>query len=136
MTDQMLDDLVKAYLGEKIKRINIMNQNGANLAFLHGKSVGRNLGLSQEDLASITPFPAPTNITITSGADDSVKNTGSESPTRSRLLSWLAPLLIGIGGAGTGVVTMKYFDKPDVVQEATVPQESNDPNSSLGFTVK
>lgn len=57
----VLDWIVKEYLSTKIQRQHIMNQNGANLVYNHGRNMAQKLGLTDN---GITPFPAPTNITV------------------------------------------------------------------------
>jgi hypothetical protein len=57
----VLDWLVKEYLSTKIQRAHIINQNGANLVYNHGRNMAQKLGLTDN---GITPFPAPTNITV------------------------------------------------------------------------
>lgn len=71
--DEVLTRGIAAWFGEKLKALNIMNQNGANLVYTHGKDVGRKLGLPEEDLANIMPYPQKTEIHI--GGEESESET-------------------------------------------------------------
>jgi hypothetical protein len=138
-----MDDLVRAYLGEKIKQTNILNQNGANLVYLHGKDIGRKLGLSENDLEGITPFPASTKIVIDdSDKESETSNTQRESdektvettkkPWTHRILPWVLSGAIGLG-AGAGVMSLMPDKKP-VEQPPTVESPELDPN--VGLTIR
>jgi outer membrane biosynthesis protein TonB len=67
--DDMMWNLWGAWAGEKIKKINILNQNGANLAYVHGQDIAKKLGLEKDVRDNITPFPATVNIAVECGGD-------------------------------------------------------------------
>jgi len=139
MADQLLDDMLRAYLGEKIKRDNILNQNGANLVFLHGKSVGRELGLSDEDLSQITPFPSTTKIFLGGDDDQSPTESGVKATLR-RILPLIAYIALGTGlGVGGGGWALNQLATPaaeQVVEEPIVLPIVDELNPNLGFTVQ
>jgi hypothetical protein len=87
MSDQVLDDLVRGvigkYLGEKIKRQNILNQNGANLVYLHGQDIGRKLGLPEDVLDNVTPFPAQQTVVVQQEATESGKQEDDKSGSKT-----------------------------------------------------
>jgi hypothetical protein len=134
-------------MGEKIKHQNILNQNGANMVYLHGQDIGRKLGLPSSVLDNVTPFPASTTVVVQKTEDtqsDEViedhKEAAEEGATKTS--SWPRRILsyLGVPGITAGVVLtgmgLLLPDKEEVEQPVDPPAivETIDPN--LGFTIK
>jgi hypothetical protein len=133
-SDPLMDDLVKAWIGERIKQANIINQNGANLAYIHGKDIGKKLGLSEDELQGITPFPASTKIYVN---EDSESDEETKQPWTRRIL----PLVLtGVAGLGVGLGAMALrpdtndVEPPPPVVAPVNPDDETDPN--VGFTIR
>jgi hypothetical protein len=62
-----LDDILREYARVKIQRIDIMNHNGAMLAYTDKANMANKLGLTEQQKLGVTPFPSPTNTNIVSG---------------------------------------------------------------------
>jgi len=132
MSDQLIDDLIRAYLGEKIKRCNILNQNGANLVYLHGKDLGRKLGLPEDDLQGITPFPASTKIVIddnetkASEEKSGEKTESTTKPWTRRILPWVLGSAIGLAGGVGSMFALRpdqEEQKPPIEEVVKPPEE-------------
>lgn len=151
MADQLLDDLVRnvlgAYLGEKIKGQNILNMNGANLAYTHAIDIAHKLGLPEDYIKNITPFPGSTttNIVVQNDSEkskdaESTKKVSDESdgetekkkkPLNHRILPWVLTAASSLGALGLGAKAFwpekKVEDPPPIVEEF-------DPN--VGFRIE
>jgi hypothetical protein len=133
MADQLMDDLVRAYLGEKIKQTNIANQNGANLVYIHGKDIGRKLGLSDEELRCITPFPGQTKVFIDeSPSKDKVDGGGNRRRLFNLALGGLLTLALGIGGG----IMLSNALRPDQNENPPVVEQPTHKPGNVGFTVE
>jgi len=144
MADELLDSIVetqvglaKAYLGEKIKGLNIHNQNGSNLVFLHGKDVAKKLGLSEDDIKQITPFPATQTVVIESPVVESpvIQQPDNKGPSLlRRVLSLALPAITGAGitMGGLSMLGKTEPEKPVDINNPTVEQR----DSKVGFTVE
>ena len=100
-----LDDIVRQWARAKIQRIDIMNYNGANLAYTHGADMANRLGLSDTQRLGVTPFPASTSVRVDAPPaqpEPPVVPVPSASPAPSR---W-TPVLAGLGGGLLGAGAM------------------------------
>lgn len=61
-----LDAIVREWARVKIQKLDILNYNGANLAYNHAANTANLLKLSDQQKLSVTPFPCPTNINVNS----------------------------------------------------------------------
>lgn len=121
MSDNLLDDLCRSYLGEKIKRQNILNQNGANLVFLHAQDVASKLKLAEDLRQNITPYPSTTFV-----MNEQPPAQPEEKPSLARrLLPAAVAAAVGLGGVGLG----SYLTKPD--EPAAVEQQQIDPKVGI-----
>ena len=59
--DEVFVSLLRQWGLEKLKARNILNQNGANLVFLHGQDMAKKLGLNPDD---IMPYPGHAVVSI------------------------------------------------------------------------
>lgn len=124
----VLDWIVTNYLGAKIQASHIMNYNGANLAFNHGRDIAKKLGL---DPAQITPFPCPTNVSVST---ESVQPPAKPSPAASPLLkAGIAAALVG-SGAGLIPIAQWVMDRWSSPAEAVTPVD--DQNANVGFEIR
>lgn len=120
--DGLLDWVVQQYLGSKVQAKHIMNYNGANMAFNHGRDIAKKLGLDPE---LISPFPAKptTNVQL------------QQTPTPLWKQVAIGASLLA-GGAGAATVASSFLsDKPQVVVPAPVDKQPS-LDSSVGFTVE
>lgn len=116
-----MSDLITMWAGEKIKQKNIMNQNGANLVYSHGRDIANKLGLSEEEKRAITPFPSVTKISNTETKDE-------EKGWWSKALPYIGTALLAGGtGAGALALTEKFMSDP-------IPVKQVDPN--VGLTIE
>jgi hypothetical protein len=121
MEDDMLADIVKAYAAAKIQRLHILNQNGANMVYNHGRDIANKLGLGNPPQGEanqnlgITPFPNPSSQNNVSVSDSSTARRSSPLATAALVVSSL------LGGAGLATILPLYFQKP----ASTAPTEPN-----------
>ena len=156
--DKMADVYLKlsqAYLGEKIKKLNILNQNGANLVYTHGRDIAHKLGFSEDELANITPFPAPTTVVINKGSEEKIQKESEEiqkespepkeeKPNESggdtkkktslthRILPWVISAASTLGALGIGVSSFW----PETKQPEDPPPIVKPIDPSLGFKIE
>lgn len=119
--DSVLTNLVKTWGIEKIKSLNIMNQNGANLTLLHGRDMAHKLELTDEEKDFIMPFPPKIDI----------RNNQEQPPKASLLKRWGLPLAAAaiLGPAG-GLLTNKLLEPKPIVES------TDDVDSNVGFTIE
>lgn len=101
MSDDMLEDIIRAYCATKIQREHILNQNGANMVYNHGRDIEKKLGLDAGDAnkrLGIQPFPH-------SESNSNVKINERVGPLAISLIAALA----AIAGAGGAVMTSEYL---------------------------
>lgn len=102
MSDNVLDEMMKAYAAVKIQKQHILNQNGANMANIHALDIAQKLGISTDEAnkrLGITPFPSPTSNT----------NTRVETNKTSPWATAAIVLASVVGGAGATALAGKYF---------------------------
>lgn len=117
--DNVMNDLIRSYFGEKIKRINILNQNGANLVYTKGIDTARKLGIPDKYIQNITPFPGST--VIVGGSESGSDNTPKDEPTKTSGLSkWGIPAaIVGTVPALAGVL---WWFSPDDATPSIAPE--------------
>ena len=154
MGDPLLDEIVRKYLGEKIKHQNILNQNGANLVYLHGQDMARQLNLPDDICQNITPYPA-THIVVNSAAspepvpqpqppitqrpppqpDEPAKQPGLPEPDKPslvrRLAPWVAAAALAGGGGLGGYEINKYLS---IEKDTTII--APDKEGKVGVTIE
>lgn len=59
-SSELLERLLWEYGRARIQQMDILNYNGANLAYNHARDIEKKLGLP----SAVTPFPSPTNISV------------------------------------------------------------------------
>lgn len=116
-----LDWIVTNYLASKIQAKNIMNYNGANLAFNHGRDMAKKLGL---DPAQITPFPCPTNVSVT-------------NPEKPALPTW-QKLALGAAmlGAGAGIAPLAGVVADAMSPGEVMTEQDDGPDANVGFQIR
>lgn len=105
MDDNTIESIVREWARAKIQQIDIMNYNGAQMAYNHQADVANKLGLSEKQKLGVTPFPCPTNQTIVAAGESKKVEEPQEPPTaveavKTTLLQKLAPYLIGAALTG------------------------------------
>lgn len=133
----LVEQLAAQLLSSKIQARHILNYNGANLAYTHALDMATKLGLSPEEKARITPFPAPSyNIQLAPGADASAESNASQaSPSLAeRATKWLAPAIVGASLLGGGQLLQGYLSQSPAA--APTPPPASDQSGNLGFTVE
>lgn len=138
----LLDWVVQQYLGAKIQKEHILNQNGANLVYNHGRDIAKKLGL---DTAGITPFPANTTINVEQTPAQS-QPTAPQTSTLQKLAMSAALVTAGAGipylaGAaidaispGTDAGESQQITEPAANTE-TIP-EAQVINPEVGFEIR
>lgn len=125
--------LLREYGRAKIQKLDILNYNGANLAYNHAADTANKLGLSEQQKLGVTPFPSATNISI-SGATpkESTAPTSNPEPakTDSAVKSWVPATLGALGGAGGLAAAMlaAQYMLPDHNEEPASPPAVTSPN--------
>ena len=121
MADEWLEKILAAYAGEKIKRENMLNQAGANLIYLHGRNTAKQLDLTDDERATIAPFPASEKTVVHFG-----------DPPRSGLGPVAAAIVSSIITAGLVGSSVWAISRP-----ALGPiQATDDTNASVGIEVE
>lgn len=148
-----LDDIVREWARTQIQQQDIVNYNGAQLSYNHQSDMANRLGLTDRQKLGVTPFPCPTNQTLTvgggqrektenrsdstrEGQNGSVRDTGTTGTTgtKTRAILWptigaaaLSSLLTagGIGGAA-------WYMRDDKPREQTT---QTNPESRVGVDV-
>lgn len=156
MADPMLDRIIETqlelatrYLGERIKAQNILNQHGANFAYLDGQYRGRLLKLPQEVLDNVTPFPQRTTVVVNQEppAESQTENIDKAMSKLEELKQSLQPAKPGVGSlaariapwilaAGLGGWGLYEYAKPSPEQDAPAPALIDPRNHGVGFTVE
>lgn len=140
-----LDDIVRAYARAKIQKMDILNYNGANLAYNHAVSTANNLGLNPAQKLGISPFPASnTSVNVIGGDPVSTpqqSQAGAASqPTRGNRQApelpkfpwWIPAAVSAVTGAGIAVGAMNYLGG-NTKPPATVEVDSG--GASVGLEV-
>lgn len=102
-------ELVAKYVGEKIKTCNILNYNGANLAYNHARDTAAKLGL---DSNGINPYPGTDKVVVVSNQETPVPPPPEPEvpplPEKKKGLPTWASLLLGAGltAAGGGALAL------------------------------
>ena len=101
--------IAKGYFAEKIRTQNIMNYNGANLAYRHSADMANKLGLGEEQKDQIVTYPGgrSTEVTVTPKQETSVM----------QKYGWPIATAAAMGAAGwglgrTGVLTDEASPPP------------------------
>lgn len=74
-SDPMLETMRQAmedYSGAKIQQQHIMNYAGTNQAYEHAAHMANKLHLTNDQKRNVVPFPSPTTVEITHGADQAL----------------------------------------------------------------
>ena len=155
--DPLLDDMARlmiSYLGERVKRQNIINQAGANTVYINAHEVAKAIGLSERVRNNLTPFPG-TNVSIVEAplppvAEPIAKEQDAAPPAEKRIeptpkvdphlparksrLRRLVPWVISAGlagGAGVGgYVLNQYF------QQKNQPPAIEQRNGEVGVEIE
>lgn len=132
----MLEWAVGHYLAAKIQSQHILNQNGANLVYNHGRDIAKKLGLDEK---AITPFPSPSNTQINVEKPEPEKPPEQPSTT-SRMVDLLKSAglaaTIATGGAGAAVLYQHLNAEPTPVVQPAEPAKQPAQASEVGFTVR
>lgn len=114
----LLDWVVGQYLGQKIQAKNILNYNGANMAYNHARDIAQKLNL---DVDKITPFPANSTSINVSVPPTTESRTVTETTTNTGMKPWqqaaVAALLVA-SGAGAATLMPTLINKPEANDEA------------------
>jgi len=96
----LLDEIVREWARTAIQQKDVLNYNGANLAYNHAADIANKLGLSATQKLGVTPFPQ-SNVSSNVQVTDQTSLAGS-------LLSRLLPVALGaaLGGGGIGLGMM------------------------------
>lgn len=150
-----LDAIVREYVRVKLQSIDIRNYNGANLAYTHAADMANKLGLDERQKIGITPFPAPTTVSIqqapptpepppTPAPSPAPAETagGGEAPSQKTAWpSWLPPLLGGAAGVAVTLLAGQLFfsspkepPKPEAKPPAQVAGRQGE--GEVGLTVE
>jgi hypothetical protein len=99
----LLEWIVGQYLGQKIQAKNILNYNGANMAFNHARDIAQKLNL---DVNRITPFPANStsiNVSMPDSPPTPTAPQTSTTPATDGMKPWqqaaIAAMLMASGAA-------------------------------------
>lgn len=98
--DHILAGIVQKWGDEQLKSKNILNYNGANLAYIHGRDVAQKLGVDEENI-----MPYPSRVTIM-----------NEDKPKSYVLPLILASAIGagsLGAVGTYLLTRDAPSPPD-----------------------
>lgn len=131
--DQVMLQGIGGWFGEQLKAKNILNQNGANLVFVHGKDMARKVGLTEEEISHIMPYPGKTVVLVGSSPQDEQQNEAVPPPqaappsTAQKIGKYLIPLALAAGSGLAGY----YFSQTD-----TPIQQQIEHQGEVGFTVK
>ena len=93
------------YLKEKVKRQNIINYNGANMAYTHGKDIAQKLRLG-DVYHDIAPFPSRTEINVEAPP---AKPSEAGLPIPKWAISTIASLLTGSALTGGGLALYNHY---------------------------
>lgn len=94
--DHVFVELAKSWGIEQIKSKNILNQNGANLVYLHGRDMANKLGIESD---YVMPYPSRTEIAI------------EEPPKKQKsILPWILCTALA---CGTGGYALSQYLTPD-----------------------
>jgi hypothetical protein len=102
-----LDEIVREWARTKIQRVDILNHNGAMLAYTDKANVANKLGLTEKQKLGVTPFPS--SYTIMAGVEPSAQVQTEPKMTQTQKLINTVILLMAAGGLTLG--TMSYLDK-------------------------
>lgn len=127
-----INQVVAQALGTKIQGRHISNHNLANRLFLANQKLGQSMGLSEDVLKQVTPFPSPTNNTFILNENPNLADlltlltaqpqpkpeqsqpepitpappTATQAPApASKWPRWLWPLVASLGIAGSSALT-------------------------------
>lgn len=104
----------KHYLAAKVQSKHILNYNGANMAYAHAADMANRLGLTEEQKAKITPFPANNTTIVVQGGEqqETAQETSPTPPAAAEpaKASGLHPLVKNalIAALGAGAVPLAY----------------------------
>lgn len=73
-----LDDIVREWARAQIQKLDIWNYNGAMLSYNHQADMANRLGLTDRQKLGVTPFPCPTNQSVTIGGPHEDQDTSSQ----------------------------------------------------------
>lgn len=149
--DEIFAQGIQAWLGEQLKSKNLMNQAGANMIFTHGRDTARKLGLPDEDIAHIMPFPSKQVVAVNEPQDltktqevmekliERICNQQQETPKqgstlKETALKWAVPLALALGLGPAGAVATYYGMRPD--DNPPVVEEQQISPGEVGFTVE
>ena len=135
--DQTMVEIIRGWAGEALKAKNILNQNGANLVYLHGKDVAHKLGLTEDEIAHIMPFPTKNVVSVSEQPDVSAllerlanlqapAPAPAPAPAQSLLRRW-GPAIALAAGTGLGGAALTY---------ALTPNNADINQGEVGFTVE
>jgi hypothetical protein len=93
--DQTMFGLIRRWGEAKFTRLDIINQNGANLVYNHGKHTANLLGLTAEEKEGVVPFPGSSSTSVV------VLNPAPQSPPR--LTPVTATPVPADGGTASGI---------------------------------
>lgn len=96
---ELLDQVLWEYARAKIQKLDIVNYAGANMAFNHARDIEKKLGLP----SSVTPFPSPTNISV-SQVQPAPQQQQQTTPPPSQPASALSGPLGWLAAAGVASV--------------------------------
>jgi len=96
----LLDEIIREWARTAIQQKDVLNYNGANLAYNHAADTANKLGLSAAQKLGVTPFPQSNSVSNVSVSD--------QTSLAGSLLSRLLPVVLGaaLGGGGIGLGMM------------------------------
>lgn len=143
-----LDAIVREWARVKIQKLDILNYNGANLAFNHAAHTANLLGLSETQKIGVTPFPCPTNITMQQTPHQLPPEETEEAepaPAPGKIVSLLQSpagqlfgraLGYGLPAAGLLYAGSWLASKPAVVQPPAVVKPADGKEGRVGLEVE
>ena len=142
--DSVMVDSIRQWIGEKIKRENILNQNGANMTYVHGVDIARKVGLPDDMIrGKITPFPATQTVIV--GGEKGEKESNEVTPENigkdkrssmaKKLLASTAIALVG-GSLGVAAMAIANPSKDNNNPNSTTIVMPDNPNGSVGLRIE
>lgn len=91
----LLDEIIREWARTEIQQKDIVNYNGANMAYNHAVDIANKLKLTDAQKLGVSPFPANSTTTVSTVQDS--RSVGAS------LVSRFLPLILGAALGGGGV---------------------------------
>jgi hypothetical protein len=119
----LLGKIVSEWARTEIQKKDILNYNGAMLAYTDKARVANLLGLSDEQKLGVTPFPSPTTIAIGGNNQEPQSQQKPQAQKAPKTQSdWWKYLLAAVAASGVTVGGMALNKQPQ--PQAPVPEQS------------